>query len=72
MPIEDIGQIVRSQLHIRSQLRPCPAHSHLSCGDCFKLEVPAAALDCIGLLCPEDAGPVTTRLAVHLTYKEAR
>lgn len=69
VPIEDIGQLIGSQLHVRPQLRPRPAYSHLTRGDRLELKVPAAALHCIGFLCPEDAHPVPTRLALHLTYK---
>lgn len=72
VPIEDIGQLISSQLHVRPQLRPRPAHSHLAGGDCLKLEVPAAALHHVGFLCPEDAHPVPARLALHLTYKWGR
>lgn len=68
VPVEDIGQIISSQLHVRPQLRPRPAHSHLACGDRLELKVPAAALHHIGLLCPEDAHPVPARLALHQTY----
>lgn len=69
VPIEDIGQLVSSQLHVRPQLRPRPAHSHLTGGDCLELKVPAATLHRVGFLCPEDAHPVPTRLALHLTYR---
>lgn len=69
VPIEDIGQLIGSQLHIRPQLRPRPAHSHLARGDGLELEVPAAALHRIGLLSPEDAHTVPARLALHLTCK---
>lgn len=69
MPIEDIGQLISSQLHVRPQLRPRPAHSHLACGDCLKLEVPATTLHRIGFLCPEDAHSIPTGLAFYQTYK---
>jgi hypothetical protein len=72
VPVENIGQVISSQLYIRPQLRPRPANSHLASGDCFKLEVPAAALYCIGFLCPEDAHPVPTRLVLCLTYKRSQ
>lgn len=68
MPVEDIGQLIGSQLHVRPQLGPRPAHSHLARGDRLKLEVPAAALHHIGFLCPEDAHAVPARLALHQTY----
>lgn len=68
VPVEDIGQLVSSQLHVRPQLGPRPAHSHLACGDRLELEVPAATLHHIGFLCPEDAHPVPARLALHQTY----
>lgn len=67
VPIEDIGQVIRSQLNVWPQLWPRPAHSHLASGDCLELEVPAATLHHIGFLCPEDAHPVPARLALHLT-----
>lgn len=69
MPVEDIGQLISSQLHVRSQLGPRPAHSHLACGDCLKLEVPATTLHRIGFLCPEDAHSIPTGLALYQTYK---
>lgn len=67
--IEDIGQLIGSQLRVRPQLGPRPAHSHLARRDCLKLKVPAAVLHHIGFLCPEDAHAVPTGLAVHQTYK---
>lgn len=69
MPIEDIGQLISSQLHVRPQVGPRPAHSHLTRGDCFELKIPASALHHIGFLCPEDAHPVPARLALHQTCK---
>lgn len=69
VPIEDVGQLVSSQLHIRPQLGSRPAHSHLTRGDCLELEVPAATLHRVGFLCPEDAHSVPTRLALHQTYR---
>lgn len=69
VPVEDIGQLISSQLHVRPQVGPRPAHSHLTRGDRFKLKVPASTLHRIGFLCPEDTHPVPARLALHLTYK---
>lgn len=57
MPVEDIGQLISSQLHVRPQVGPRPAHSHLTRGDRFKLKVPASTLHRIGFLCPEDTHP---------------
>lgn len=72
VPIEDIGQLISSQLHVRPQLGPRPTHSHLACCDCLKLEVPATTLHRIGFLCPENAHSIPTGLVLYQTYKQGQ
>lgn len=53
--IKYVRQFVRSQLYIRSAVRSGPAHKHLPTCQRFKLKVPLASGDRIGLLHAEEA-----------------
>lgn len=58
--VEDIGELVRSQLSVSTDVRAGPAHSHLTYGHRFKLKVPPPRGDGIRLLGPEDTHFVPT------------
>lgn len=60
--VEDVGQLVSSQLRVRAHAGPRPAHPHLTRRHRLKLKVPLPLGDGVRLLRPEDAHLVPTRV----------
>lgn len=53
--VEDVGQLVSTQLRVRAHAGPRPAHPHLTRRHRLELKVPLPLGDGVRLLRPEDA-----------------
>lgn len=52
--VEDVGQLICSQLGVRADTGACPTYPHLPRGHRLKLKVPFPLSDGVGHFCPEE------------------